>query len=48
MKQYKFILNGQVKECYAKNLLKAYSLISKTFPELKQSDYRTINLTEIK
>ena len=46
MKKYKFILNGEVKELSAKNLLSALANISRAFPEVKKLDYRVLKVTE--
>ena len=45
---YRFVLNGEVKEVYAINFIKAVININKEYPEVKKLDYRTLNITEIK
>jgi len=48
MKLFRYKINGEVKECYAPNLLKAMVLITKSHPEIKKESYTELNVTEIK
>ena len=47
MKKYRYVINGEVKECYAPNLLNAMVKITRAFPEVKKTDYRTLKITEV-
>ena len=47
MKQYKFILNGEIRELYAINLFSAVKKIITNYPELKNKTISQINLKQI-
>ena len=47
MKTFRFILNGVVRELNAPNEWKAIRTILKTFPEVKELDYKTLNIKQL-
>lgn len=47
MKTFRFILNGERKELNAPNKWKAIRTILNTFPEVKDLDYRKLNIIEL-
>lgn len=47
MKHYKFILNGEVKGLYAKNLFDAVKRIITSYPQTKKETITSLNLKEI-
>jgi hypothetical protein len=47
MKQFKFILNGEIRELYAINLFAAVKSIITNYPELKSKTVSQINLKQV-
>ena len=47
MKQFKFILNGDIRELFAVNLFDAVKRIITNYPELKSKTVSEINLKQV-